>query len=281
MAVTGDLNGKELQITPSDSIMAADSIVADSLTADSQISETRMGLVFDRQEVKEPIPVSTEAGASCIYLALIVGFCVVALRIRKSPGYFKTMINDLIYTRMRTNMFDNTVRETSILVLLNMMWVACMGVLMWKGIRLIPAMTGDSFGVPNRPAEGMAICIACVAIYYLLLLLAYCLVGNVFTDAQRTVLWVKGATASMGLEAIFLFPLVMLAIAQPQWTGELLIIAAIVFAMGKCVFLIKGFRIFFTRWSSWMLFLYYLCSLEIVPLVLLYLFTLNVLCRLW
>ena len=35
----------------------------------------------------------------------------------------------------------------------------------------------------------------------------------------------------------------------------------------KFVFIIKGFRIFFTESSLWVVFLYYLCSLEIVPMV--------------
>ncbi|MDE5870106.1 MAG: DUF4271 domain-containing protein, partial [Muribaculaceae bacterium] len=59
------------------------------------------------------------------------------------------------------------------------------------------------------------------------------------------------------------------------WTVGLLEIAAGVFILGKIMFIYKGFRIFFNQISSWMLFLYYLCSVEIVPLILTYFATLQ------
>ena len=68
-----------------------------------------------------------------------------------------------------------------------------------------------------------------------------------------------------------LFPLSLVALNYPKWDVPVLLIAAGVFVIGKIVFLYKGFRIFFTQISSWLLFLYYLCSLEIVPLILTYL----------
>jgi len=100
------------------------------------------------------------------------------------------------------------------------------------------------------------------------MLMAYWMVGNVFSDSKKTRLWVKGAAASTALETFLLFPVSLLMLIYPGWCGILLWIAAGVFIMGKIVFLYKGFRIFFAEISSWMLFLYYLCSLEIVPLIL-------------
>ncbi|MDE6338919.1 MAG: DUF4271 domain-containing protein [Muribaculaceae bacterium] len=44
-----------------------------------------------------------------------------------------------------------------------------------------------------------------------------------------------------------------------------------IIGIGKIVFIYKGFRIFFQQLRSWLLFLCYLCSLEIVPLILAYL----------
>ena len=108
----------------------------------------------------------------------------------------------------------------------------------------------------------------------------YWLVGNVFTDARKTEMWVRGAAATNGAEAFLLFPLALLALTQPEWNPGVLILAGIVFILGKFLFIFKGFRIFFNQFSSWLLFLYYLCSLEIIPLLLTYGLTLT-LCSMW
>lgn len=100
--------------------------------------------------------------------------------------------------------------------------------------------------------------------------------GNVFSDRQLTRLWVKGATALMGLQSFMFFPLALLSLCYAEWGGIILILAGIVFVFGKIQFIYKGFRIFFNQMSSWLLFLYYLCSLEIVPLILAYLAALQI-----
>ena len=94
--------------------------------------------------------------------------------------------------------------------------------------------------------------------------------GNVFSDRRHTQLWLKGASASIALESFVLFPVALLVLVYPQWSHALLITGGSAFLVGKIVFLYKGFRIFFAEISSWLLFLYYLCSLEIVPLILTY-----------
>lgn len=259
-----------------DNVIIADTVEVDTLQVDSIVDHTGeeyMGLVFDREEIFDARPVLDSGGMSWVYLAMATGFVIVALRFRNSPGYLKAMISDLTETRERTNMFDNTVRETSILVMMNIMWVACMGIFLWGSLPTVTRYFGISGDFTIKPAMGILVCTACVAIYDLLLMLAYWIVGNVFTDGRRSELWLKGAAASAGLETIILFPMAMLMLARPEWTYVLLMIAATVFVIGKCVFLLKGFRIFFTQFSSWMLFLYYILSLEIVPPVLLYVAT--------
>lgn len=127
-----------------------------------------------------------------------------------------------------------------------------------------------SFKIPDKPAMGIAICSGVAAVYLLAMTIAYWVIGNVFAERRQTQMWVKGAAAAYGLETLVLFPVALLTLTYLAWNRTLLIIAAAVFVFGKIVFLYKGFRIFFTQISSWLLFLYYLCSLEIVPLILVY-----------
>ncbi len=107
--------------------------------------------------------------------------------------------------------------------------------------------------------------LACV--YIGAMWVCYTVVGKVFSDSLHTWLWVRGYTAGTGLGGAVFFPLALSALAYPQFTTPIVIIAFAMLILVKLIFIIKGFRIFFTESSLWVVFLYYLCSLEIVPLV--------------
>ncbi|MDE6382124.1 MAG: DUF4271 domain-containing protein [Muribaculaceae bacterium] len=261
----------------SGAVNAADSIAADSVrTAKDIPGEKKEGIILvnpasELLGKETHLPRIHWSPMSWIYLALALLFCVVAIKFKGNSRYMKALMSDLTSTRIRPNAFDDTVRETSLLVLLNIMWVACAGVLLWKTLTLTAGtLVQNSASLPDSPAAGIAICSGVAAVYLSLMTIAYLVIGNVFADRRQTQMWVKGAAAAYGLETFLLFPLVLLVLSYPAWNGTLLIIAGAVFIFGKIVFLYKGFRIFFTQISSWLLFLYYLCSLEIVPLILTY-----------
>ncbi len=241
---------------------------------DTVTTAKHYGIVLTRPMESEPAVKqgASDTGMSWIYLALALLFCAVALKFRNNPRYMSALLSDLTEVRTRNNAFDNTVRETMFLFLLNLMWIACAGIFIWQTVLYtcgsLPAEY--SFSIPDRPAPGIGLCCGVAAIYQIVMMVAYYVVGVVFSDTARAKLWVKGSAASQGLEVMALFPLALLSLFYPQWLATLLIIAASVFIIGKIIFIFKGFRIFFTHISSWLLFLYYLCSLEIVPLILCY-----------
>ena len=152
----------------------------------------------------------------------------------------------------------------------------CTGILHWTLLKFDFAgqAAADSINLRVGEPEGVWICTGMVGLYLGGMMLAYLIVGNVFSDSKLTRLWIKGASASTGLQAFLMFPLALLALTYVKWAGAVLIVGASVFVLGKIVFLYKGFRIFFTQISSGMLFLYYLCSLEVIPIILTYLATL-------
>lgn len=214
------------------------------------------------------------SGLSWVFVELIIIFVAVCLKFKNNPRYLKALFKDVQDVRTRHNLFDNTVKETTFLLLLNIMWIACAGVLLWKAIFLMagqPNPFGGSFSIAWKPLPGIGICCGVAAAYVLLMDFAYFVVGRIFSDSRSTRMWLKGAGASIALEAFLFFPVSLVALCYPEWTEILLIIAAGVFLIGKILFIYKGFRIFFHQMSSWLLFLYYLCSLEIVPLILTYL----------
>lgn len=206
---------------------------------------------------------------SWIFLTIIVLFCIIALRFHNNLRYVKALLNDLIEVRTRHNMFDDTVRETIFLVLLNILYFISGGVLLFSLIKLmIPTTPYGSISVGCGVGVGTLICTLTIAVYTLCMLVAYFAVGNVFSNMEQTRLWLKGYAASQAICSLPLLPLALLALCYPNSSSIILILAGISYILSKCVFLWKGFRIFFTQISSWILFLYYLCSLEIIPLLL-------------
>lgn len=229
------------------------------------------------QTVKSMTPKSSDGGLSWIFAVLAILFCVICVKLKNSSRYIRTLITDLRDVRTRQNLFDNTVRETSFLVILIIGWICSSGILLWTLLQYTVGMnlTG-SLSIPDRPLPGIGICCGVSAAYVIFMLLAYEVSGNIFTDSKLTRIWVKGATACMGLETFLFFPLSLLALCYPEWDKWILLAAGIVFALGKIQFIYKGFRIFFTQISSLLLFLYYLCSIEIVPLILAYFVALKI-----
>lgn len=269
---------------------APDSVVADTVAIEADTvpaGEVLEGIVLvnpateymKNLDTGNPSRQRQWGGMSWVYLALTVMFCVISLKFKGNSRYMKALCSDLTDTRLRHNAFDETVRETSLLILMNVMWAFNAGVLLWGAVKMFSGMytpgiaadmTANSFSITCPEWVGVGICSGISAIYLVVMTVAYWVVGNVFSDRRKTGLWVKGAAASTALETFLLLPLSLLTLIYPEWGMTLLWIAAGVFAMGKIVFLYKGFRIFFAEISSWMLFLYYLCSLEIVPLILTY-----------
>ena len=184
----------------------------------------------------------------------------------------KAIAGDLSDIRSRNNLFDDTVRETSLLISLNALCVISVALLFHTSLlTLHPSLavipTIESIGV----AAGMTLA------FYAFQYIAYLIVGNVFGDRHKTSSWIKGFASSQGLLSVILFPLSLITLFYPQHAPTLCIVGFIAFIIARLIFIFKGFRIFFNRISSFFLFLYYLCSLEIIPLILGYSIALNIL----
>ena len=246
-----------------------DSIVFEQDTVETP--EPVYGLTLTAPSPPELPPANKESfGLSYILTGLFLVFIIIGIRFRNTHKYVGVLVRDIIETRIRHNVFDETVRETSFLFLLNLLWCSCAGVILYSVINYFGPTESDSFGGGGDSTIAMLICMGVGVAYSVFMCICYLVVGNVFSDGAYAKLWVKGFAATQGLMGFIYFPLALLVVCWPQNTLFLLWIAAIVFILAKIVFLWKGLRIFFAQISSWLLFLYYLCSLEIVPLILAY-----------
>ena len=216
-----------------------------------------------------PAPVAAEPvsnGMSWTVAAFMVLFLVICARYRQNSRFFSMILNNVLEVRERHNAFNDTLRETAFVWLLNALWCGSAGFLLY-GLLFRPeyGLLISSAGIGR-----IAICMGMALAYTVFLAVAYQVVGAVFSDPAKASLWVKGFLSSQGLEAIFLFPVALLGMCVPGILGGMAILGVIIFILVKIVFIYKGFCIFFAESASWVLFLYYLCSLEIVPVVLTY-----------
>lgn len=244
-------------------VIRIDSPAADSVSADSVSAEARWGIVL----VEDPSVAMWDArsressvyasGFSWIVSVQMCLFLVVASRYRSNTRYIRAILRDMTGVRERGNVFDETVRETSFLILLNLLWVVSSGVL------LAPYAGSDA-------PIGAGACAVVSALYTSLMSAAYYCFGNVFSDRRHASMWVRGFLSGQGLGALAIFPLSIAQICYPGLGEIWSSIAVVVLVLVKCIFIWKGFRIFLTQSTSLLLFLYYLCSLEIVPLILAY-----------
>ncbi len=248
----------------------------DTIPADSVVTVVKAyGVVMEAPEVPSVAPNANDNfGMSCILAGLFLLFCIIGLRFRNNSKYIAALLRNLVEVRIRSNFFDETVRETSFMVLLNLLWSCSAGIVLCGLLEFtLPSSPGDSFGIQalaTKPALTTAVCMGIMILYTCLMALAYFTVGTVFSDTVHARMWLKGFVSSQGLMSIVFFPLSLMLLYYPEWSQTLLLTALGCFLIGKIIFIWKGFRIFFTQFSSWVLFLYYLCSLEIVPLILTY-----------
>ena len=244
---------------------ATGSLAADSVDMTGLV--LTHGILIERPPEVAPTPLGESgSGVSWLLSAMVLIFVIASFRYHKNSKFFSLMLHDVVEVRERHNAFDDTLRETTFIWLLNLLWIASAGILLYGLIRT----PGGGIQISGSDMQSLGICIGMAGAYTLFLTAAYSFVGRLFSDSAKAVLWVKGYLSSQGLEAIVLFPLSVVALCVPGIFGTILIAGGIVFILAKILFIYKGFCIFFTQFASWVLFLYYLCSLELVPIVLTY-----------
>lgn len=269
MALTDSISSlPSIRATVQSDSANASSPATDSLTADSTAVQLNWGVVLTPPPSPAPQPEISDSGLSWSILLLLAPCVILAVKMRTSPGFIRSLFKDLWAVRERTSIFDTTVRESTLMFFLCLETVISGGILLASAVApSAPPPPGWLSFMPPLLAQRV-ICISVMGGYMLFMWIAYHLVGRVFESAQHTRLWVRGFAASMALAGLIWTPCALLALAKPEWSATMAIIAAIAFILAKIAFVWKGFRIFFSKAASWILFLYYLCSLEAVPVIL-------------
>ena len=206
---------------------------------------------------------------SWIVACLIILFVVACMRYSKNAGYFMSIFHSVFEPRERSSSSDSTVRESSFLLILNLLWCVSTGILLYALVART-ALHSPIVIWGATQVGAAAVCAGVAVLYTLFLVFSYQLVGSVFFDARMATGWVGSYLSAQAMAGVAMFPFAVIGFAVPAALTVMLVLGGIAFCISKIIFFYKGFRIFFNENASWVLFLYYLCSLEIVPMIFAY-----------
>ncbi len=210
-------------------------------------------------------PVSPLHDTGTIALILVV-FLMITLNFKKGHKYFVHLGNYLFSVRSRQNTFDDhTVSETNLMFALIANTCAMGGLIMYLAMGyLYPQFTGGvSVSALIWAFAGYAL------LFYVFQWSLYRVLGYAFLDDKAySRLLVEGFNASQAVMGLLLCPVTFVMLLSPGTIVPMMWIASIIYILCRIVFICKGFRIFFNNLVSLLYFILYLCSVEIVPVIL-------------
>lgn len=206
----------------------------------------------------EPQPGDREpfSGVVAFLLALLA---IVAFQAPQLRRILSGLDTELLGVRRRANAFDShTLSESRTLGLLILLGCVCQAIVL--GAAISPGILSDG------PMLG-ALTLLTVG-YYIFQYAVYAVVGYTFTDKIDAAQWRHGFNLSQGLLGLCLALPALALLYYRQAATFLIIVCAILYILGRIVFLCKGFRIFYNGLPSLVYFILYLCAMEIIPVIL-------------
>lgn len=210
----------------------------------------------------EPEPLPLNQGNNSVVLTMTMAVIVaVVLVMRHSARFMQSSMQSLLTVRQRENAFDeHTLNENAIIVVLNIAVALSGAILLYATAGLEQTVSSVTF------ARLFGLSVLFIAGQYVM----YNIIGYVFTSRNLTRQWLSGfSSAQSFLGLALLFP-ASAALFYPGAATSLAITAAIMYAVARICFICKGFRIFFDNIFSLVYFILYLCSAEIIPILLVY-----------
>ena len=214
---------------------------------------------------EKPVPYeSTPLHDASIMGLVLLSFFFIAITYRTGHKYISDFTHNMFSVRKRNNVFDDhTVSETQIMTALIGNTCLLEAIALYLGIQyLFPDINISSH--VTLAVLGLA---GITLIYYLAQFVLFHLLGFVFSNKVDTKLWIDGFKATQSILGLCLFPITFIMLLYPVTVEVMLIIALALYFIARCIFISKGFRIFFNNFSSSVYFILYLCTVEIIPVI--------------
>lgn len=212
----------------------------------------------------EPAPLARRADADPVLSASIVILLLVMMMcIRHSRRLIPAMIKDLLSVRTRKKSFDeHTANESRVIILFGIQFTVFAGILLSAGADIAtghPPLTDTAMTL----LPTLTLC----GIYYIFQICAYWTVGFAFATSTGRRLWLRGFNASQSLLGFAMAIPALLVVFYPDAADGALTTAATFYVFARLIFIFKGLRIFYQNFYSLLYFILYLCTLEIIPLI--------------
>ncbi len=212
----------------------------------------------------EPEPRTVTVGDDSGVLSVISVISILLLLcFKQCRRIFSTIGDELWGLRRRANTFDeHTSGESRVIALMLVQWAVYCGLLMYSALSLrMPLDPSHAFS-----DAGALILLMCA--YLGVQYVAYTILGYTFSPGLGAHQLLKGFTASQAVTGFLLIVPALVAIFYPDAATAMVITGGILYFLGRIVFICKGFRIFYQNFVSLLYFILYLCTLEIVPVIL-------------
>lgn len=207
----------------------------------------------------QPYSVRTD---NVLTAALLLCFVLFVLAAAKSGRFFVRQAKDLFYPSHEND------SEESPATHFFMVFMAAVDSLLLAIGAFMYATDGDAprFAVSSQSLVVPLYFVLFLA-YFLVKWLAYNLVNGIFFGSKKTQQWTRTFFAVTALEAVMLFPLVMLLVYFDLAVKKSLFYFGFVLFLNKILLFYKCWKIFFRQNGfSLQIFLYF-CALEITPLL--------------
>lgn len=205
--------------------------------------------------VNRPETAATNSGMAAIIMAMLL---LTVLCMRQSGRLLKAMYDDITRNRHNRHDLDERTPAQSRLIAI-FATQACV----YGGILLLAYVRTSGTVIPVM--AGCGLLIALCLLYFVFQLFAYDTVGYAFTDAEHRRSWLRAFTATQSFLGFALLPVAIITVFYPEAGQWPLMVAAICYIIARLAFIVKGFRIFYHNFGSLLYFILYLCTLEIIP----------------
>lgn len=224
-------------------------------------------------EPQPSLPTADDGLVGCLLLALLLGVEIVV----HSWRYLQHAVADFFYPREHVNIYDERTQDSQLWAGLPLLlfFTLVVGSLsyVYEGATLVALL-------PSQVAEwshaiALLAFVLVAAVVLMLRVGVYALVNSVFFEDRVRHVWRQGMRLLILLESIMLGAAAVVAVFAPVLQKEAAVGAVLAIGLVKILVLIKSHRTFFSRAGGWMHIILYFCTLEMAPLLVLLLLTLN------
>lgn len=222
-------------------------------------------VAYGRDGILLPYSVRTDSVMTTI---IIICFSLLIVAISKSSSFLLRQLRSFV---MVSGNEDSYITETSTEVKfqLTMVIVACIIISLLQYLYVVRDIS-PTLILPTQ-YHLIMIYFLLILIYFVIKTGLYFIVNNVFFTEKRNLQWLKSLLFLTSIEAVCLFPAVILQ-AYFEWPIENVIIhVLIIVLLVKILAFYKCFVIFFRKVGFFIQIILYFCALEIVPLAILWL----------